>query len=325
MKFLSDLQFQKNFLKQHKAYLKKGVYVPHDNLRTYILKGYKLNDWLPKGKYTLKKLVKKLVAHTLYTVRVFENGNDFTSQAVYFANTPPSNHSNRDVKFFDYESKTVRTICPNKARFDKYIHNWQYFKNYFPLPDLLFADEEHFVFDERMIEKRSVPDREWIYVFQTIFDIYAAYFHTPGVDKKNVAYKCSYITNCDNEDCRFSVTLYRQHGDLSADNFIYDADGKVYFIDYEHADYYPCFYDLFFLIVHSYVWENNDIGIKLMESGAFDSYFSSAVESGISSVHDAFFVFSDYYLGVCKKAGVPEDWCTKYKKILLDILEKLRR
>lgn len=44
MKFISDLQFQKNFLKQHKAYLKKGVYVPHDNLRTYILKGYKYDQ-----------------------------------------------------------------------------------------------------------------------------------------------------------------------------------------------------------------------------------------------------------------------------------------
>lgn len=323
MKFLSDLQFQKNFLKQHKAYLKKGVYVLHDNLRTYILKGYKLDDWLPNSKHSLKNMIKILIARIFYSVRIRDNGTEFSAQAVYFANTP--DHSNRDAKFFDYESKRLRTICPNKARFDTYIHNWQYFKNYFPLPDLLFADEEHYVFDEKMIEKRSVPDSEWQTVFQTIFDIYSAYFNTPGIDTKNVVYKCVYMKNEKNEHSNQSITLYRQHGDLSADNFIYDADGKVFFIDYEHADYYPIFYDLFFLIVHSYVWENNDIGIKLLESGAFDSYINSMVSTGISSVYDAFYIYSDYFLGVCRKDGVPEDWCTNYKKIFCDICEKLKR
>ena len=132
----------------HKAYLKKGVYVPHDNLRTYILKGYKLDDWLPNSKHSLKNMIKILIARIFYSVRIRDNGTEFSAQAVYFANTP--DHSNRDAKFFDYESKRLRTICPNKARFDTYIHNWQYFKNYFPLPDLLFADEEHFVFAEKM-------------------------------------------------------------------------------------------------------------------------------------------------------------------------------
>lgn len=268
-------------------------------------------------------MIKILIARIFYSVIAAENGTEFSAQAVYFANTP--DHSNRDAKFFDYENKTVRTLCPNKVRYDTYIHNWEYFKNYFPLVNLLSADEEHFVFDEKMIEKRSVPDREWETVFLTIFGIYSAYFHTPGVDKKDVVYKCSYMPNCDNENSKFSITLYRQHGDLSADNFIYDKDGKLFFIDYEHADYYPCFYDLFFLIVHSCVWKNNDIGIKLLESGAFDSYFNGGIESGISSVYDAFFIFSDYYLGVCKKSGVPEAWLNKYTKFFCDILEKLKR
>ena len=323
MKFLSDLQFQKNFLKQHKAYLKKGVYVPHDNLRTYILKGYKLNDWFPNSKHNLKNMIKILIARIFYSVRIRDNGTEFSAQAVYFSTVPQV--YNRDAKFFNYEEKKIRTICPNKVRYDLYMHNRGYFVKYFPMVDLLMSDDERFVFEERMIDNRGVADGEWETVFRSIFDIYSAYYKTNGIDKIKTDYHCTNIPNYVPGCISFSTVLYRQHGDLSSDNFMYDADKRLFFIDYDHANYYPIFYDLFFLMVNLYIWKRNDIGISLLTNGAFDAYFSNVTEGETLCVYDAFLVFADYYLGLCKKDGLSEEWQIKFEKILFDIMGRLKR
>ncbi len=322
MKFLSDLQFQKKFLKQHKECLKKGVYVLHDNLRTYILKENIKDNWFPTSKHSLKNLIKILIARIFYSVKIRENGTEFSAQAVYFSTVPQI--YNRDAKFFNYEEKKIRTFCPNKVRYDLYMRNRGYFVNYFPMVDLLLADDEGLVFEERMIDNRGVAEDEWETVFRTLFDIYSAYYKTNGIDKIKTDYRCANISDSVQGCDLFSTVLYRQHGDLSSDNFMYDADKRLFFIDYDHANYYPVFYDLFFLMVNLYIWKEKDVGIKLLTNGVFDNYFNNVTESGIFCVYDAFLVFADYYLGVCKKEGIPQEWQIKIEKILCDIIGRLK-
>ena len=323
MKFLNDLRFQKDFLKRNKSYLKKGVFVLHENLRTYVLKERKKDTWFPGTKRTLKSKIKSSVARLFYSVQVRKSGDDFSAQAVYFSTVP--HVYNRDAKFFDYEGKRVRTVCQNKVRYDLYMRNRTYFEKYFPMVDLLSADEERLVFEERLIDKISVPKDAWESVFRTIFDTYSTYYQLSEIDKTRVAYRCAQISESAAEAPEFTTTLFRQHGDLSSDNFIYDKNGKVFFIDYDHANYYPVFYDLFFLIVNLHLWKGNDIGIRLLTRGAFDAYFTDLSENGISSIHDAFFLFADYYLSVCQKEGLSSKWIAKYKAFLCDTLERLKR
>lgn len=323
MKFLHNLKFQKDFLKQNQACLKKGTYVLHGNLRTYVLNKHMKGNWFPTEKQSLKHMIKVLIARIFYSVRVPKDGDKFSAQAVYFSTVPQI--YNRDAKFFDYEAKKVRTICQNKIRYDLYMRNRVYFEQYFPMVQLLLADDERFVFEERMIDNKGVADGEWETVFRRIFDIYSAYYKTNGIDKIKTDYHCTNISNSVTSGISFSTVLYRQHGDLSSDNFMYDADKRLFFIDYDHANYYPIFFDLFFLIVNLYITKRNDIGIRLLINGLFDAYFRDAAEGEILCVYDAFLVFADYYLGICKKDGLSEEWRINFEKILLDIAGRLKR
>ena len=64
--------------------------------------------------------------------------------------------------------------------------------------------------------------------------------------------------------------------------------------------------------------------VVTMTNGVFDNYFNNVTESGIFCVYDAFLVFADYYLGVCKKEGIPQEWQIKIEKILCDIIGRLK-
>lgn len=319
MKFLDDLKFQKNFLIKHKAYLQKGVYVLHENLRTYILKEYMEKDWFPKAESTLKNRIKIFIAHSLFSVRVGKNQNDFSAQAVYFSTIQQA--YNRDAKFFDYKGRKVRTVCQNKIRYDLYMRNRKYFEKYFPMVNLLSADEDSLIFEEKLIDKKSIADGQWETVFRKLFDIYSKYYKISEIDKTDSVHRFTHFPVEKNDR---NVTLYRQHGDLSSDNFIYDKNGDIFIIDYDHANYYPLYYDLFFLITNLYIWKNNSIGVELLVNGAFDEYIKNA-NGDDNSVYDAFLLFSDYYLDVCDKDGISYEWQMKYEKIFGDILSRLRK
>lgn len=324
MRYLSQMKFYKHFLEENKDYLKRGIYVPSSNLRTYTLPQYRQDNWFPSGKYTLKNIVKILIARAFYSVIVRKDGSKFSAQAIYFSNMPQQ--YNRDAKFFDFDKKRIRTVCPNQKRYDLYMRNRLYFEKYFPMVDLLFADDEHYIYEEKIIEKMRVPDSEWNTVFRYLLGIYSAYYETPGIDQMHVAYQYKHLSNhIDKKGGEQVITLYRQHGDLSSDNFIYDVNGKVYFIDYDHANYYPAYYDLFFLMIHLYIWEGNDIGIKFLINGAFDDCGKNIKGGSIASKYDAFLLFADYHLEVCAQEGLHEQWQRKYEKIFCGILDQLRK
>jgi len=230
MKFLNDLQFQKNFLKQHRSYLKRGVYFLHGNLRTYISNEHKSNNWFPTVTYSIKTIIKVLIARVFYSVVVCSSKSEFGAQAVYFSNSHDT--FNRDAKFFNYQEKVIKTVCPNKQRYDLYMNNRAYFEKYFPMVDLLLSDEKHLTFNEKMITKKSVSNNEWESVFRTIFNIYSSYYKIADIDKTSTVYHCTRFSSYGTERKDFSIVLYRQHGDLSSDNFIYDINGNIFFIDY---------------------------------------------------------------------------------------------
>ena len=324
MKFLNDLRFQKNLLLQNKSCLNKGTYILHNNLRTYLQLGHSASKWFPSAKITLKNIVKILIARIFYSIRINKNGKQFSAQAVYFSNELQT--CNRDIKFFDYEKQIIKTICPNRSRYDSYMRNRSYFGDYFPLVDLLATDEEELAFVEKMITKSSISDEEWESVFQKLFSIYSAYYNKKEIDAKhNVTYLCTNFSRGKIEKNYFVTSFYRQHGDLSSDNFIYDTNGNVYIIDYEHADYYPYFYDLFFLMVNLYVWKDNHIGINLMVKGSFDNYFKNTADDSTTSIYDAFLLFADYFLSVYSKKGLPYEWCVKYDEFFGHVLDMLKR
>ena len=322
MKFFDDMRFQKEYLEKHRSYLKKGKYVLCGNLRAYTLKELQKGNWFPSEKSSLENRVKVWIARAFYSVRVRQDGSEFCAQAVYFSNMPKV--YNRDAKFFDYEHKKILTVCPHEKRYEMYMRHRSWFEPYFPMVDLLAADPERFVFEERIVDKKKVAKDEWESVFHTLFEIYSKYYPAPGILQKAEDYPCAHFSDLAFGRQTFSTVLYMQHGDLSSDNFIYDTSGSIYIIDYDNANYYPYFFDMFFLIMNLYIWEDNDAGVRLLLDGAFDRYFDFSLAGDVRSVYDAFLLFANFYLDFYTKKRLPDSWLNKYENCFRTVLTGLR-
>lgn len=321
MKFFNNLKFQKQFLEYNKAYLKKGKYVLHGNMRTYLLK----ENWknakrysFPEEKYGFVGWIKRCIAHFFYSVKISKNGEKFNGQAVYFSNLPDS--FNRDAKIFDYDTKKICTICQNKKRYDLYIGNREYFEKYFNMPELLFRNDKRFIYEERLIEKHSIQGEFWKEIYHKLFGLYQQYFAAQDAEIKDDEYSLSSeLTDLNISTYLKTVYYYKQHGDLSPDNFIYEKSGKIYFIDFDHANYYPLFYDVFFLMINLYVVEGNKVGVKLFLEGEFDKYFEQIpTESrNIKLVCFAWFVECFWKTRICSYVSLDK------KKVYFELFENM--
>lgn len=321
MSFLRELKFQRDTLIKNKEYLNKGNYILHQNLRTYLLSGeIGKGASFPFGERGMKNVVKGLIARLFYSVKVKEDGNKFLAQAVYFSNLP--DEFNRDIKFFDYRSQRILTVCQNEVRFQLYFKNRKYFEEYFQMPKLLWYNETERIFAEELIPKKRIPGPEWGNVLTGIFDCYLNYYRSVGADQ--ISCRPSDMLQPGLEKILSEIALYRQHGDLSSDNFIYSENRDVYFIDFDHADDYPYYYDPLFLIVHLDFYEGNAIGMDLFLSGAFDAYFYDVMPASQNPVYDCFAAFTDFFWRKRIKDYVSERQKAEYRNYLQCILDKLK-
>ncbi len=270
---LDNFQYQKKQMKRSSAYLKKGTYVLHDNLRTYLHTGADLSVVnFPKGGKGKKNLLRRILGKALYRVTVPCDGKTFSADAVYFATVP--NPQYKDIKFFDFspENRRVLTLCANERRYDLYMKNRARVENRFPLPKLTYYDSEKLAYTEELVDGIAWQgsDRE-----PAIYDALLAHYQksyeaNETEDFTPSAADCERLPDALKMQERFPVTLH--HGDLSADNFKVSADGKLYFFDFDHANLFPLYYDVFFLMCNEAVINGNYTGTELFLQGAFDKY-----------------------------------------------------
>lgn len=283
MLVLTYLKNQKKSMKKNKRYLKKGFYILYGNSHTYWripIKNY--NIFLPKERYGIKNILRNIIGKLFFGIRINRNGNDFLADIIYFATVP--NLEYKDMKFFDLssENKMVLTQCANQKRYDLYMTNHNKVEGKFPLPKLIRKDDQKLSYIEELVDGilwQGDKKKEKI-VYNTLFEFFLNYYaqnnsenYTSG-DRDNINLPLELTI-----EKNFSVIL--QHGDLSADNFKISIDKRLCFFDFDHADLFPLFYDIFFLIFNEAVINENYIGYELLKAGEFDKYFKSVQEKNI--------------------------------------------
>ncbi len=268
---------QKNLMKKNSTYLKKGKYVLHDNLHTYMhTQASEGIVVFPKGRKGKKNFVRKILGKVLYSVRVPKNGEKFCADAVYFATVP--NPEYKDMKLFDFSSqgKRVLTLCANRKRYDLYIKNRNRVEDKFPLPRLLSNDAEGLSYTEELVSGIS-----WQGEGETEKKVYGALFRFFNSYYEKTEIRAFLPADSDNQNLpegliiteNFGTALH--HGDLSADNFKFSKEGGLYFFDFDHANTFPLYYDIFFLIFNEAVINGNLFGYELLKNGEFDKYFKN--------------------------------------------------
>lgn len=280
MRGLDFFENQKMLMQKNSAFLKKGCYVLHDNLRTYLHTSVKNQDLaFPQGDSGKKYAVRRFLGRAFFKVRISRNGESFSADAVYFATVPDPAY--KDVKFFDFTSsdKKVLTLCANQKRYDLYMKNRALYKEKFPLPVLLMKDDDNLSYAEELVEGiswRGEKERERK-TYRALFKFYChRYAEDDGENRLPEADENRLLpTELQIND---NIKMYLHHGDLSADNFKITSKGKLYFFDFDHAKMFPMYYDIFFLIFNEAIINGNFIGYELLKTGAFDEFFSGQSE-----------------------------------------------
>lgn len=283
MSKLSYFVNQKKQLLKNTDYLKKGFYVLHNNLHTYLHLGTKHEAVkFPNGGTGLKHFFRLIVGRLFFTVYVPENGKKFRADSVYFTTVPNPNY--RDAKFFDYctNEKKVLTHCANTKRYDLYIKNRSKAAVIFPLPKLLYHNENELVYMEEIINSIDWQKDEDMSacVYNSLFNFYINYYSQ--CDGKSFSKSVEDNANLPSLlQMPEEITMTLHHGDLSADNFKFTRNKELFFFDFDHANLFPLYYDIFFLIFNEAIINGNWSGYDLLKSGAFDNYFRNIAEKNL--------------------------------------------
>lgn len=280
MKKIKYFVDQKRRLLQNADCLKKGVYVLHRNLRTYLHLGTRHTPVnFPGGGYGMKPLLRYVIGLVFFSVYIPRDGEKFRADAIYFNTAPGPDY--KDAKFFDYssEEKQVLTLTGNKKRYALYAQNRQRFEHRFPLPRLLFQDADAGIYAEEIVNgfdwRRNEETERRAYT--ALFGFYRRYY----AEQPTQAYL---PTKEENDRLPAALQISRpfqtvlQHGDLSADNFRLTRDNELFFFDFDHAALFPLYYDVFFLMFNEALINGNPLGLMLLKNGEFDGFFTDNAE-----------------------------------------------
>lgn len=282
----------------YSRYMSYGSYV-FDNTINYIMldEHYtrKRSTQILRNIYINKKtrgsfvfLLKKLRYKNKFTIPEQTQAiNDFRGTVYY---------STRSCKkIFDLSSNKVLSIFLNKKDYKSFLDSNQYFKEHFPLPKILYNNDEELSIIEELIVFQ--PNRLWmkedyLYVIEDIFKRYITYAEAC---KENVKY--CFISPTDymkifeiNDDKYISeirskipkdllsihLPALRLHGDLWTTNILVQKSDRysIHYIDWEFSQDLLFFYDFFNLMWVEVYNHNNYLYIDNYVNGMYDHYFN---------------------------------------------------
>src|SRR5690625_1552981 len=204
----------------------------------------------------------------------------------------PANNQgeNSDAKFFDFENNKVMSILSSEFNYNKKIDDYKRFRKYFPIPTILWGDNQRFLIVEDLIEFRS--SRSWMKeersFINDIFHRYIKYFHeckrnddfimtTPKFlfeKLTNDHIKTYLLKNISDELMNKKIPLIKTHGDLWSGNVLLEkGKSSYYYIDWEHATEFSLFYDIFWFMQNEAIYHNNYSLFDNYINGVFDEHF----------------------------------------------------
>lgn len=248
-----------------------------------------------------------------------------------------------DKRIFDFTNHKVLTILTNKNDYQKVIGNYNYFKEYFPIPTILWTNDEQLLIMEELVIYQ--PINNWVeddfsYVMRETFKRYHEYFtfcktmgmytfQTPS-ELFNSLPEDSQIDGIKNkinsELLELNVPFLKLHGDLWTSNIFLIKGGEekqLKYIDWEWSSEFIFFYDVFMMMWNEVVIRNNYLYIEEYVQGEFDDYFS-----GIFSKFDLDFLpqyrldyLNIFFINVYKEKMLHLD--KKDKRIIFDQYKRL--
>lgn len=259
-----------------------GEYKFDKNRRFVYLKNNNLKGkakWLLGNDPLLKNAKKYLVLLNILSnmnFRVLKDEYDFAGTIYFFT----SDHK-RD-KIFDLENLKVKTLFLNNYEKEEYIRIYKKFSLYFKQPKIIEYDsktitEELIDFDDKWEMESSVLTKiinDYINYYKSIENTYIKLEKNRYIlrNLKSDEEINFFTTNISNKIINDDIITVDTHGDLRKNNILYQSDKKnIYYIDWELSNKYSLLYDLFFLMYHEALYNNNDFLIKQYMDGEFDS------------------------------------------------------
>lgn len=199
-------------------------------------------------------------------------------------------------KIFDLSSNKVLSIYLNKSDYKSFLDSHKYFKEHFPLPNILVNNvEERSIIEELILFQ---PNRLWLkedylYVIEDIFKRYITYaaacidegkYHVISLtdyikiyDSTNDKYISEIRSKIPNKLLEMQLPTLRLHGDLWTTNILIQKseNSSIYYIDWEFSQELLFFYDFFNLMWVEVYNNNNYVFLENYIKGMYDHYFKA--------------------------------------------------
>jgi hypothetical protein len=237
-------------------------------------------------------LLKKLLFRKSITIQKEKNELSNFSGTVFLPVGSANGYS--DKKIFDFETERVLTIFSDKKDYNNHLSHYAYFKNYFPLPEIVWTKSKDLLLIEELIFLK--PYNQWckedfLFVMRDIFNRYHNYFidcyrkgnyvlSSPNqlfVSLSN-GFEMDFIKkSIHNELLDLKFPCIKLHGDLWTANTLLDKheSNKVMYIDWEYSNEFLFFYDFFNVMWLEVYMYDNDFYIKRYFEGEYDVEFSN--------------------------------------------------
>lgn len=280
-------------------YLSTGEYLFDDALQCIYKEEpdtiQKLNKDLKNTKsksryHQVKKTIKNLLFYQSIDITNSKAINDFGFKGtIYLATHDETN----DAKIFDFSNRLVLTIYSSKSNMNKKITAYNLYKKSFQIPEIKYIDEQNNIILEKLIE--IIPEEDWKeedyeQLISYVFSSYKSYSNNCEsqasftmqrpwnlMTSKRDKAKIIDLLKLDRTDelINSEFPLLKIHGDLWSANVLLTATEKpdYYLIDWEYADEYLFFYDIFWLMKDEAFSNNNFYYIDNYFNGKYDQDF----------------------------------------------------
>lgn len=297
--YINSSTMYKKEIKNVEEYLITGNYIIYPNLRFFYKDDKKtikyVNNVLVKNNihWQIEKNFKNKIKIALNSKPLkIQNDKeaDFRGEIIIFKN---NRVGIRDKIVIDIENKRVLTKYNNIKDMKKTIDDYNFFRDYFNIPSIVFYDYEEGITIEEFIS--SKPKNEWTgtdykKVINDIFIIYENYYNSI---KNNIVktINAKYYYNKLLEDNTLKDIAYKlknkisqelfyknfpfvyQHGDLHLQNVMLGNDDKVYYIDWDYVVHATLFYDFLNWIQWEFTFTQDLYILREYLTGKYDLNF----------------------------------------------------
>ncbi|MFS0775524.1 hypothetical protein ABC255_05795 [Neobacillus sp. 3P2-tot-E-2] len=283
---------------ENTKYMCSGEYILDDSLKYFTRndfytkkRAYKMlrSDYYP---FSIKAFI-LVLRKTLFRKNITIPDHDLHIEEFSGTVYRPVRSSNgySDSKIFDLSQNKVLSIFSDEHAYQSVIENYEYFKVHFPLPAILWKNNERLLIMEELVlfqPRNTWTQEDYLFVMNDIFDRYFIYykecikkenhsFNTP-LDLLNSLKKHSEINFIKNqitpEILQMKIPYIKLHGDLWTSNTLLTKTNtrQVKYIDWEYTNELIFFYDIFNMIWLEFYVNNNGLYLEKYTKGEYDFY-----------------------------------------------------